>query len=86
MSYWIGSNYRKDPDTAPLVPYGIYTVSMLHEANTANERAELHRTYDKVRKVTAAEAHRWVKDGGLHSTYLYVGIDGRIHRATEEKD
>ena len=77
MSYYIGSNLSKDS------PF--FTSSTLHETRNVTERTYLHRTYDKVRHVSAAEAHRWVKTGGHHSTALYVGDDGRIRRATEER-
>lgn len=33
--------------------------------------------------ISAQRAHRWVKDGGHHSTALYVDSYGRIRRARE---
>lgn len=34
------------------------------------------------RKVSTAEAHRYVKSGGVHSTALWVDDNGRVRKAT----
>ena len=61
-------------------PGGVYRSSMLHEVTTKAERAELEERYDYVSRVTAETAHRWVREGGIHSTLLYIGEDrhGRV--------
>lgn len=33
--------------------------------------------------ITAAEAHKWVRQGGVHGTALYIDQDNRIRRAGE---
>ena len=33
--------------------------------------------------ITGQEAHKWVRDGGIHGTALYVDSDKRIRRAGE---
>ena len=33
--------------------------------------------------ITGQEAHKWVRDGGIHGTRLYVDSDKRIRRAGE---
>ncbi len=38
--------------------------------------------YPYCRAVGAYEAHQWVREGGHHSTYLYVD-DGRIRKAKD---
>ncbi len=35
-----------------------------------------------VRPVSANEAHRHVREGGIHETYLWVNSDGRVRRAS----
>jgi hypothetical protein len=35
-------------------------------------------------RVSAQEAHRWVRDGHTHETALWIDCDGRIRRATDE--
>lgn len=82
MSYYIATHCTESV-TKPGRVY--YSSSMLHEAPTKRDLDWLRKHYSHVERVTAAYAHRWVKDGGNHSTYLYIGHDGRIHRASEEK-
>jgi len=33
--------------------------------------------------VTGAEAHKWVRDGGVHGTPLYIDQDNRIRYARD---
>jgi hypothetical protein len=58
-----------------------YSSSMLHEVTTKAERAELEARYDRVSRVDYLTAHRWVRDGNTHSTYLYID-EGKVRRAS----
>ena len=40
----------------------------------------LNRENPNYQKITSTHAHRWVRNGGIHETSLWVGIDGRIRR------
>jgi hypothetical protein len=33
--------------------------------------------------ITGSEAHKWVRQGGIHGTSLYIDQDNRIRRAGE---
>jgi hypothetical protein len=69
----------------PLDEHGYYRYSSSHlyDVATKAELIELAGRHDRVSRVTAATAHRWVKDGNIHSTGLYVD-QGRIRKARGE--
>jgi hypothetical protein len=35
--------------------------------------------------ITGAEAHKWVRDGGIHGTPLYIDQDNRIRYARDAR-
>jgi len=84
MAYYIATNYGPKDEVKR------YSSSMLHEAKTKAELVYLEDHYDRVDKVSGAEAHRWVKDGFPHSTALYCDYDWNhklvVRKATEEND
>lgn len=41
----------------------------------------LNRENPNYQKITAVHAHRWVRNGGIHETMLWIGEDGRIRRS-----
>ena len=82
MAYYLAT--RCTPSVA--TPGISYRSSMLYEPEHPLDLEWLRQNHDYVDRVSAADAHKWVKDGGNHSTALYVGVDGRIHRAVEERD
>ena len=59
---------------------------MLYEMTPAELRAAQRERgdseYPRLERLDASRAHRWVREGGVHSTYLYVE-DGRIRRARD---
>ena len=79
MAYYVAT--RRSAST---LTDAVYHTSMLYEPAKA-DLEYLRRHYDYVERVSAAEAHAWVKDGYNHNTALYVGVDGRIRKAVEEK-
>lgn len=41
----------------------------------------LNRENPNYQKITSEHAHRWVRNGGLHETTLWIDIEGRVRRA-----
>lgn len=57
-----------------------HSSSQLYDVKTVAERRDLEARYDRVSRITANYAHRWVRDGGVHNTGLYLD-EGRIRKA-----
>lgn len=68
----------------PQFPTLNYATQHLYEM-TAKELASANACENgrvTYRKVSAQYAHKFVKDDGIHSTALYVDMDGRIRKAS----
>lgn len=61
--------YVKETDSAGNVCLHEYTEKEFREAGP------------NFRRVSASEAHKWVRDGGVHTTPLWVDEDNRIRKA-----
>lgn len=56
----------------------------LHEVNAAELQVMRESAgQGSVKVVSADEARRWVREGNLHSTALYVDLDGKVKSAKE---
>ena len=58
----------------------LHVVEMTKTQLKAQKRKHANRLH---LVITGTEAHRWVRDGGIHGTALYVDSDKRIRRAGE---
>jgi hypothetical protein len=68
--------------------YAIRNNNMLVELTQRQWRtAELNRAWGTsrwtVERITAQQAHQWVRKGYTHETALWIDCDGRIRRATD---
>lgn len=54
------------------------TAAELRKAKATNEHSDTD-----YHRVDGTEAHRWVRDGRIHSTPLYIDLDGRIRFARD---
>ena len=75
--------YLLATNLGPLNEHGhpSYSTSHLYEAANKADRAYIEARHDRVSRVTAQTAHRWVRDGGIHSTGLWIDWDGRIRKS-----
>jgi len=65
---------------------GHWEPTMVRELNKTQLRV-LKRMYPNRLHlvITGAEAHQWVRKGGVHGTYLYIDQDNRIRRARDAR-
>lgn len=58
-------------------PYATLTEMTARELREAEQSKPANVSYERV---SAAYAHRWVRDGRIHETLLWID-DGRVRRA-----